>query len=326
MPGVEANVNNVLRFLREHLPDAQPVVDDGPPLELVVSSGERPKTISARVIEGTTLRPCRILGEPEAGITAFLDGVQKSRPVCFVSGIPLVLGTVAAVVRVRRQRRLVTWRQRVQRRLYLPLALLPESLRSAAAGPVPLVDTSDDAGASPAEHPIALAERAVHCVQADRERLEIELAEQWCAVEREPLLIDGGISGSDRVAAAPCSIGLVKSHRTLYAEGAALAATLALRRGERTSVFRITSRRAAVASWYLRIREVTGHDPMWGLLRIEVAEEARLRTDSDALADRADTVSRWILAEHAPLSLPDSRWDKMVYGVRDCEEFLRAIC
>jgi hypothetical protein len=31
------------------------------------------------------------------------------------------------------------------------------------------------------------------------------------------------------------------------------------------------------------------------------------------------------LAEVAPVSLPDGRWDKMVYGVRDCEEFLRAV-
>jgi hypothetical protein len=35
-------------------------------------------------------------------------------------------------------------------------------------------------------------------------------------------------------------------------------------------------------------------------------------------------VSRWILAERAPLALPDARWDRMVYGIRDCEEFLRA--
>ena len=26
-----------------------------------------------------------------------------------------------------------------------------------------------------------------------------------------------------------------------------------------------------------------------------------------------------------PLSLPDSRWDKMVYGIRDCEEFLKTL-
>ena len=27
-----------------------------------------------------------------------------------------------------------------------------------------------------------------------------------------------------------------------------------------------------------------------------------------------------------PLALPDGRWDKMMYGIRDCEEFLRAVC
>ena len=26
------------------------------------------------------------------------------------------------------------------------------------------------------------------------------------------------------------------------------------------------------------------------------------------------------------LALPDGRWDKMVYGIRDCEEFLKAVC
>ena len=40
---------------------------------------------------------------------------------------------------------------------------------------------------------------------------------------------------------------------------------------------------------------------------------------------RADLVSRWILAERAPLSLPDPRWSTMAYGIRDCEEYLRAI-
>jgi hypothetical protein len=48
------------------------------------------------------------------------------------------------------------------------------------------------------------------------------------------------------------------------------------------------------------------------------------RSDAEVGA-RADEVSRWILAEATPLALPDSRWDKMVYGVRDCEEFLRAV-
>ena len=44
-----------------------------------------------------------------------------------------------------------------------------------------------------------------------------------------------------------------------------------------------------------------------------------------AIGEKADSVSRWILAEAAPLAMPDSRWDKMVYGIRDCEEFLNAV-
>jgi hypothetical protein len=164
----------------------------------------------------------------------------------------------------------------------------------------------------------------VHRVQEDREAAERELAERWCNVEHEPLFIDGGISGSERVAVASCTVGVVKSHRTLYAEGEALQTILALRRGERSSVFRVTSpKRIAVASWYLRMRDRAGHDPMWGLVRVEIAQPARV--DIDGVRERADTVSRWILAEASPLAMPDARWDKMVYGIRDCEEFLRAV-
>ena len=49
------------------------------------------------------------------------------------------------------------------------------------------------------------------------------------------------------------------------------------------------------------------------------------RVAIDAIGDRADQISLWILAEASPLALPDARWDKMVYGIRDCEEFLHAV-
>jgi hypothetical protein len=71
------------------------------------------------------------------------------------------------------------------------------------------------------------------------------------------------------------------------------------------------------------VRDSRGHDPLWGLVRIEVAEGSQ--SARRALGDRADAVSRSVLAEALPLAVPDARWDKMVYGVRDCEEFLRAI-
>jgi hypothetical protein len=63
---------------------------------------------------------------------------------------------------------------------------------------------------------------------------------------------------------------------------------------------------------------------MWGLVRVEVSAP-RDKASEDDIGARADEVSRWILAEASPVALPDARWDKMVYGVRDCEEFLRAV-
>ncbi len=38
---------------------------------------------------------------------------------------------------------------------------------------------------------------------------------------------------------------------------------------------------------------------------------------------RADEISRRLLAETMPLSLPDPRWDRLHYPVRDCEAYLR---
>ena len=172
-------------------------------------------------------------------------------------------------------------------------------------------------------HPLALRDAAIHRVQAHREALEWRLAEQWCRREADPLFIDGGISGSKAVAVSLATVGVVKSHRTIYADGEALTAVLSLGHRQRSSVFRISSpKRTTVASWYLRLRDPDGHDPMWGLIRVESAHPS-----ADAVSgigDRADEVSRWILAESSPLALPDARWDKMVYGIRDCEEFLRA--
>jgi len=161
-------------------------------------------------------------------------------------------------------------------------------------------------------------------VKEHREALEHRLAERWCASEDGALFIDGGISGNDKVACSSQTVGVVKSHRTLYAEGEALATVLALAPHARSSVFRVTSpKRTTVASWYLRLRDPAGFDPMWGLVRAEIAIPSA--GDLDQVGWRADEVSRQILAEVSPLALPDARWDKMVYGVRDCEEFLRAV-
>lgn len=313
----------VQRRLTAALPGGA-LTDAGASLETVtLGTQDAPRLITARVIEGKTLRAHPATRATAPAFAAFLDGTQVSRPIAHADGIPLVHGTTAAVVRRRVDGRLGTWQQPLlERRLYAPLSLLPADWRAALLdAELPLVDTLEGREiASP--HPFALQDAAIHAVQDDREALERTLAERWCAGEPGILLVDGSISGSETVATAACVVGVIKSHRTLYAEDDALRTVLRLDAGERSSVFRITTpRRTAVASWYLRLRREPGRDPLWGLVRIEVADV----TSTREAAARADEVSGWVLAEALPLAVPDARWDKMVYGIRDCEEFLRAI-
>jgi hypothetical protein len=321
------NVRTVQRLLAALVPEARPTGDGEGTLELASSSTDAPRLISATVLEGSgSLRARRVFGDPIPGFRGFLDGTQRSRIAVHLVGVPIAVGTVAAVVRERRNRRMHTWRvPLVETCVYAPRALLAPhhwELFASSWGDR-LIDTGDG-GADLGAHPISLRDAAFHQVQARRESLERRLAELWCSTEHDRLFIDGGISGSEAVAVSSCTVGVVKTHRTLYAEGSALGVVLGLGHRERSSVFRITSpKRTTVASWYLRLRDPVGHDPMWGLIRVEIAHPEPQETH--LIGDRADEISRWILAEASPLALPDGRWDKMVYGIRDCEEFLRAI-
>jgi hypothetical protein len=334
---MDAAFRAVQRSVAERVPDARSLSDEGaPPLEARRSIDEPPRLSPAPLLEGHAMRAVRVEGDPTAGFAAFLDGVQHSRVIAYPDGLPVVGATVAAVVRVRHNRKLHTWTRspRVDRALYAPCAYLPSgylaALRDGAArASMQVVDTSaaEREEDRPSPHPQALLERALTFVQHDRELLEKGLAEEWCRFESGPIFIDGSVQASELVAAAACTVGVIKSHRTLYVDLADLRIVLALKRAQRSSIFRVaSSRRTPVASWYLRLRDPAGRDPMWGLVRVEAADLSARGERREDLTARADQISRWILAEATPLALPDGRWDKMVYGIRDCEEFLRAVC
>ena len=327
--GPDAASRAVLRLLTDKLPGLSPIAG-GTSAEPLTTS-DPPVLRAAQIVEGTALRAVRIPDvsrEMTSGFGAFLDGAQRVQVIAHLYGLPVVLGTISAAVRVRVNRRMAPWGHqppRVQQAIYLPLRYLPalnaEALAGIQGSQWRVVDTStaDKNGEYPSRHPAVLVDRAIRAVDQQREELEDRLAEAWCALGESPLFIDGGISRTPTVAASTCAVGVIKSHRTLYVEGEALTVVMGLKRGERSSVFRVSPRsRSSVLSWYLRQRTPEGHDSMWGLVRVEVAE-------CDRPAERADEISRWILAETSPLALPDGRWDKMSYGIRDTEEFLRAI-
>jgi hypothetical protein len=312
---------SALRELLARAPQAELLSERGMPLELSVGDAEPPRLKDAQAVEAATAP--RHVGGPFSAFAGFLDGAQDSRPVAYLERRPVVAGRVSAAIRERVDRQLRTWRAPLVRDcVFVPFAFLPRAIFAQCFPEDSLVDTTepDENGEVPESHPLMLLERARHAVQREREQLERELAAQWCREENRPLFIDGGISGSEAVATSSCAVGVVKSHRTLYAVGDALELVLSLQAGERSPVFTIVPRiRSRVYSWYLRLREPAGRGALWGLVRIEVAVSDGVPTA------RADEVSRWVLAEASPLALPDARWDTMSYGIRNTEMFLRSL-
>lgn len=314
-----ASVRDALRALR-HAGAA--LAAPMPSLETQAAAPEPPRLQRAEPYEGDAVRAVRVDGEPVTGFAAFLDGIQQSRVLAHgPGGIPFVHGTVAATVRRRRDRTLVTWRDdatRIERALFVPRAALGNAAWDALAADCAVRDTLEPEARGP-WHPQDLTARALSAVQRRREAVETSCAELWCAAGHGPLFVDGGIAGAGAAAHSPLAVGVVKSHRTLYVDGDTLPLVLGLREGERTTAFTVTSpRRAPVASWYLRLRDPVAHDALWGLVRVEVARDG-------ANVERANLVSRWLLAERSPVALPDPRWGAMAYGVRLTEEYLRAV-
>ena len=323
-----ASTHEATRFILDRLPGSSPL--DGAPTDAGrIARPEEPAVLVApEVVGGGSFESVHVCDPQSArgssGFAAFLDGSQDVRVVNQSDGIPIVWATVSATIRERVDRRLISWQGRaplVSRRYYIPFRYV-EGMNPALAGDSRVVDTAavaDSSGNFPSPHPAALLEAAVKRVQRDRESLERELAEAWCSSEDRVLYVDGGIAGSEAVSVSSQAVGVVKSHRRIYAKGDAFRILVRLEPGCRTSIFMVSSRsRTAVASWYLRIRSAAGRDALFGLIRVE----ASLTED---IATRADAISQWLIAEGAPLALPDGRWDKMAYGIRHTEEFLRAV-
>lgn len=280
-----------------------------------------PRVEAADPLETPTIGVVRPAGEPEVGFAAFLDGIQRSTIVGhFGNTIPVVHGTVAAAIRARAERVLRTWGTgaRVEHALFVPIGFAPAGVADdlRAAGFI-VIDTTPSGESS--GHPHELLGFARQAIQQRREEGEAALAAEWCAAERAPLYVDGGIGAYATVAQSAAAVGVIKSHHTLYVEAPLAPLVAGLGVGERTTAFLVSTRkRTRVASWYLRLRPGDGIDPFSGIVRVEVAE-------GGFSPERAERVSSWILAEREPVALPDPRWRVMAYGVRDCEQYLRAV-
>jgi hypothetical protein len=174
---------------------------------------------------------------------------------------------------------------------------------------------------------VGMRERSRVRVRALRERLEGGMLRQWEGDDRtlgDPdawIAVDGqlkDIRESNRRA-----IGLIKSVARPEFVGKDVGMLLDLEPGMRTTSFvpdwqlrRDPGERRT--SWYLRMwPPQRGADALGSLMRVEAPRDTEPET--------VDEISRWILAERAPLAKPDPRWSAMIYPIHYVEKILKPL-
>ncbi len=276
----------------------------------------------------------------------FLDGVQSTREIGRIGAIPIVVTTVAATIINRCDRRFSRMEitggpPTVVRAVILPYNVGDEGVRSlweeltgaglsglrsdeAPRSPDLLLDSTEYADAPDRSDYVGLRERAMVRVRALRERLETELLRRWENDDRvlageDWIAVDGqlrDIRESNRRA-----IGLIKSVARPEFTGDDVGMLLDLDAGKRTTSFvpdwqlrrELSERRT---SWYMRMwPPQTGADALGSIMRIEAPREMS--------SDEVDEITRWIMAEKAPLAKPDSRWPAMIYPIQYVEKVLK---
>jgi hypothetical protein len=267
----------------------------------------------ATLLEGERLQSIPVSARPSApDPLAFLDGIQRSEVVAYAGSSPIVVAQIAAAVRERRGRRLHTV---MEDRQTVALAR-PSALAQAGVvlqGFVPIALPEEDGA-----HPVRDLVLAARALDRARGALELALGDRYRTRSDSWLVVDGALSESPRWSADPHMVAISKSHSILPFEGEALERYLRLPPAHRSSVYQPKTRSLApVCAWGLRLWPWEGRDLLHGLVRVEVAP---INGSSQA----ADTISAWLMAERAPLGLPDPRWDRLLYGIHSVEQYLRS--
>ena len=267
----------------------------------------------AQLVEGDRVEAMPVgapVGWPDP--VAFLDGVQHSEVVGYAGSSPIVVASVAAAVRERIDRVLAT--RIVGRR---DLVICRRAALEAAGPALEALEHIELSDSDP-PHPIRELAQAGAALDDARGALEVAVGIAYRVESAAWLVVDGSLAESPVWAQDPRMAGVTKSHSSLPFDGTDLESYLRLPVGHRSPIFAPASRRLApVRAWAVRLWPWEGKDLLHGLIRVEVAP-------ANGTPETADRISRWLMAERAPISAPDPRWDRMLYGIRSVEEFLKA--
>lgn len=284
---------------------------------------------SIKHLEGSRLSvlPISPLLSPDTTwrIRYFLDGVQRTLPIgwCGMNTLALVV-VVAGVIERRPQDgvfRAVPGMTHVASSIIIASATddahtfdLCASFRQTGldvhAAERPFVGAAHDGDF------IALQSRIRPVVSAVREACEYEALKAW--IERTDgsegwLIMDGSLTRAD----IGNAVGLIKRHSRFDLTNDEMTDLLRMPVGHRSSAFqREVSGGLRPITWYVRMHEATGADPLFGLARIEAPSQTATTCD-------LDTLSRLIFSERTPRATNDDRWPTLLYPIHIAERILK---
>lgn len=267
-------------------------------------------SIDAELIEDEDFRAHDVDLTGETGFTHFLDGAQKALACGYFGLSPIILAHTSACI-VRREERDVLPPidscYSGSTEIFAPLDVAVPAPAGIEVRPVRVRE---------AQNGYAAAQEVRNAVSARREARETEVA---LGFTEGRLLVDGGIG---RIQGRNSFlIGMVKSHQRQYFQSQQrIDVIVRLEVGQRTTVFRReggTKQGQEAYSFYLRLHASQNQGPMFGLVRIEMPHR-------EEFLAQVDDIASWVLHERSPLSLPDPRYDRMLYPVRLVEKHLKS--
>ncbi len=242
--------------------------------------------------------------------------------------IPVHYFVVAAVILKREDKQLKVWQQPLIRQgILVERSLVPNHylLEDFERSGLTVIDTNTQGGDY-----YQLRSRALQRAKTQRLEIENDLIRQWRQSDEARdhfLVVDGTLMNfRDEENVRRC-IGVSKSFGTRYFNVSENNKIMRMGEFERSWTFQFHEPDDDIRlgpreriSWYLRLRRRPNADPEFGLVRVEIS-----RAYSDEASELAERFSRSLLSERLPTSYPYPRWDKHLYPIRECENYLSSV-
>jgi hypothetical protein len=255
----------------------------------------------------------------------FLDGVQRTLPIgwCGMNALALVV-VVAGVIERRPQDsvfRAVPGLTGIAASVIIAAA--PDDpyttalLQAFTRAEIAVMLCDDLPSGSPRDGDfLALQARIRPAVGRVREQCETDVFRRWD--ERTDgsegwLVMDGSLTQAH----VGHALGIIKRHGRFDLTSGEMTDLLAMPVGYRSTAFQRDVRSGLrPITWYLRLHEGTGADPLYGLARIEAPSQINT-------SEQIDRLTSMVFAERTPRPTNDDRWPTLIYPIHIAERILK---